>query len=988
MSTDSVSSSSTPKFPSKKSVPIQVHITTVFIALFLVVMAITGWYSYHKTSDLLWVSAGEKVNALSANIQQQLTIAYRPVVASVGVLSHSGLLAARTPEQRTKYFPMLAEATTMKGQVGAFQVGYSDGDYYAVRNINSDFLRASFSAPDSAYYIVDDIDRSDGAAIMVRKYYSRALEQIGPAKISGSDYDPRNRPWYNLDNDETSISEPYLFYSIKRIGVTVNRAAQDKSAVIAADITLDSISSVLASQKIYPSAELILALEDGSVVAYDSPSKLIPASSNDLTRMVKIDELGSPVVTEIYLNNLHERDDIEHYHQDNLWLGRSAIISVGMYTLRFIAIFPEDELLEEALSIRHKTHWVHFFILLVVFPMVWFVAHRVSVPIRKLAAQAKAIEQFDFAEPEEISTVVKEIDDLALSMKMMRDTISQYNRMISAMSAEKDFTRLIQLVAKSTREISRADAAAIYLMADDGKTLNLELAQIDDGNSIVEITEGISPIDIADATTDKNLVESLRKKECRSFTVSIDQTSPTVQQQAFSRLGCKYIDIASLPLVDRNGEVVGVLLLGVGSDSVDHTFSGSWLGFIKQLSSFSALSIENRQLIKMQKELMESFIKLIAGAIDAKSPYTGGHCQRVPEITKMLAKAACEDTSELYKDFDLNEEQWEELHFACWLHDCGKVTTPEYVVDKSTKLETIYDRIHEVRMRFEVLKRDAEIDYWQCLYRGGDQGMLKSTLDSTLAQLDDDYAFVAECNEGGEFMADDKIDRLNLLAAKAWRRTLSDRVGISWEETQRKCRTEEPSLPCMEPLLSDKDEHVIEREERDRLGDDNPWGFKMPTPEHKYNRGEIYNLSVARGTLSEEERYKINDHMIQTIKMLDQLPYPKHLRNVPIIAGGHHEKMDGTGYPKKLTKDDMPLTARMMAIADIFEALTAADRPYKKAKTLSESIRIMGFMKKDNHIDPELFELFLRSGAYLKYAEKFLAEDQIDEVDINQYLSH
>jgi hypothetical protein len=389
----------------------------------------------------------------------------------------------------------------------------------------------------------------------------------------------------------------------------------------------------------------------------------------------------------------------------------------------------------------------------------------------------------------------------------------------------------------------------------------------------------------------------------------------------------------------------------------------------------------------MQKELMESFIKLIAGAIDAKSPYTGGHCQRVPEITKMLAKAACEDTSELYKDFDLNEEQWEELHFACWLHDCGKVTTPEYVVDKSTKLETIYDRIHEVRMRFEVLKRDAEIDYWQCLYRGGDQGLLKSTLDSTLAQIDDDYAFVAECNEGGEFMAPDKIKRLQELADKKWKRTLSDRIGVSWEEAQRQSRSEESSLPCLEPLLSDKDEHIIEREERDRLDDDNPWGFKMPSPEYKYNRGEIYNLSVARGTLSEEERYKINDHMIQTIKMLDQLPYPKHLRNVPIIAGGHHEKMDGTGYPKKLTKDDMPLTARMMAIADIFEALTAADRPYKKAKTLSEAIRIMGFMKKDNHIDPELFDLFLRSGTYLKYAEEFLTEEQIDTVDISQYLS-
>jgi hypothetical protein len=377
-------------------------------------------------------------------------------------------------------------------------------------------------------------------------------------------------------------------------------------------------------------------------------------------------------------------------------------------------------------------------------------------------------------------------------------------------------------------------------------------------------------------------------------------------------------------------------------------------------------------MLNMQEALLNSFIKLIAGAIDAKSPYTGGHCQRVPEITFMLAKAACDSNDNKFKDFDLDSKQWQELEIACWLHDCGKVTTPEYVVDKSTKLETLYDRIHEVRMRFEVLKRDSEINYWQQLSEGGNKDILKNELDKRLTQLDDDFAFIAECNEGGEFMADDKIERLNQISEYTWFRTLDDRIGISWEENNRKNRTDKAVLPVEEKLLSDKAEHIIERNADEHMPENNEWGFKLDTPEHKYNRGELYNLAIQRGTLSNEERFKINDHMVQTIMMLTKLPYPKHLKNVPEIAGCHHETLDGKGYPKKLSKEQTPVTGRMMAIADIFEALTASDRPYKKAKKLSEAIRILGFMKKDNHIDPDLFELFLSSGVYMEYARKFL----------------
>jgi hypothetical protein len=322
-----------------------------------------------------------------------------------------------------------------------------------------------------------------------------------------------------------------------------------------------------------------------------------------------------------------------------------------------------------------------------------------------------------------------------------------------------------------------------------------------------------------------------------------------------------------------------------------------------------------------------------------------------------------------------------------WLHDCGKVTTPEYVVDKATKLETIYNRLHEIRTRFEVVMRDAEIAYLKAVLAGGDEASLRRERDRRLAEIDDDYAFIAECNVGGEFMAPERIERVKRIAATTWLRTLDDRLGLSVAERRRLEGIPPSTLPVEEPLLADRPEHVVERPPGDRVAPDNPHGFQIDVPRHKYNFGEVYNLCIERGTLTAEERYTINDHIVQTIVMLSELPFPKQMRRVPEYAGGHHETMIGTGYPRRLRREDMSLPARAMAIADIFEALTASDRPYKKPKTLSESLRIMAAMRDERHIDPDLFDLFLTSGIYRTYAEAHLRPEQIDAVDIGPLLS-
>lgn len=567
-----------------------------------------------------------------------------------------------------------------------------------------------------------------------------------------------------------------------------------------------------------------------------------------------------------------------------------------------------------------------------------------------------------------------------------------------ALSSEKDSSRLMETILLEAKDIGRADGGTLYIRNRMDqleftivRTDSLGIAQ--GGTTGVEITLPAVSMFLDGEPNLKNLV---------SFSANTGETLNLADAYAttdFDLSGTKKFDEATgyqsrsfltVPLKNNSGRVIGVLQLlnSINAEGAVCPFSPEIQPLIEALASQAAVSLENQNLLESQKNLLDSFIELMASAVDAKSPYTGGHCQRVPELTEMLTEAACQSTAPPFAEFSLDEEEWYELHIGAWLHDCGKVTTPEYVVDKATKLETITDRIHEVRTRFEVLKRDRIIAYQQKLLDGHqDQVGLKQELDQQLAKLDDDFAFIAECNLGGEFMEEERLIRLRQIADYEWTRTLDDRIGLSFDEAKRKDRTPAKPLPVVEKLLADRPDHIVEHDVVVHSSDpENRYGFQIDVPEHKYNLGEVYNLSIARGTLTAEERFKINDHIVQTIVMLENLPFPRHLERVPEIAGGHHEKMDGTGYPKKIMGSEMSIPARIMAIADVFEALTAADRPYKKPKTLSESIKIMGFMVKDQHLDPELFKLFLSSGVYQDYAERFLEPFQIDQVDINQYL--
>ncbi|PKU23901.1 diguanylate cyclase [Telmatospirillum siberiense] len=651
-------------------------------------------------------------------------------------------------------------------------------------------------------------------------------------------------------------------------------------------------------------------------------------------------------------------------------------------------------------------------LLLIVLPVVSWSARRLAHPVDLLAVDAERIRGWDFSGITPTGSVILEIDSLARAFVQMKQSLIERTRKLEktqeslkklvdlaiALSAEKDSNRLMEMILSGAKDLARADGGTVYIRDDDEcmafRIMKNDSLGIDYGADSRSPGFPHVPLFDRDGSENHRNVVSL-SVHLRKSTNIADAYDAADQEFSGTRQfdrdhGYRTMSLLTVPLMPRGGEPLGALQLINAIDPATGeitAFSPEIERFVQALSALAATALYNRTLLDSQRNLVNSLIRILAGAIDAKSPYTGAHCERVPELAFMLAKEACETTSGPLAHFRFDtEEQWDEFRIGAWLHDCGKVTTPEYVIDKATKLETIHNRIHEIRTRFEVLWRDAEITALQTRLDGGDAEATARRLEERRQSLVDDFAFVAACNIGGEFMDPQKIERLKAVARQPWIRHFDDRLGLSHGELSRLASTPPLPVPAGETLLSDKPEHIFARMGSEGTFDAR-FGFKMAVPEHLYNLGEIYNLSISRGTLTPEERFKINEHIVHTIIMLDSLEFPKHLKRVPEYAGTHHETLIGTGYPRQLTGEQLSIPARVMVIADIFEALTASDRPYKKPKTLSEAVEILSQFAQRKHIDQDLFRLFLESGIHRRYAEKFLSAEQNDTVDIERYLN-
>jgi len=974
----------------KRLFPLHIHISALFLLLVLLVGGLVGGVGYKLSRNMLEASVSALTERIDREIASELQHAVAPGEMAANVLVYSGIADDKTFAERSRRLALMRETLRRSAALASIYVGYESGDFFYLLRIRDEKDRQLAGAPERTGYVLQSIEREAGTLKHPTHPARGRFTYLGEdLKVLRDDerpdyarsYDPRTRDWYRnaLAGSAQIMSSPYVFFTSQKVGITISARAENRRAVVGADIRLETLSESLKTQKVTAGSQVALADARGQVIAHEDLSARLGAAGapDGALALPHLDDLAIPVLAKLAEMVVSPRGETtisaSQYYRSKLALAdgdwRAAIRPLaieGAQPLYLLTAIPERELLAAALELRSISLIVTVLIVLCAIPVTWAIARTLSGTLRKLAGEAEAIRRFEFARPIDVRSNIREVDELTTTMDGMKTAIRRFLDISQSVAAEENFDRLLPMLLGETLSAAGAEAGVLYLA--DKEQLVPACALNGGGRDLIGVLRAV-PV----AGTDTLVGDAVR-----DGAPCFRQLSRADLEQgglgALFDAGVSAHGVA-VPLLNRRRELVGAILLLRRAP-----FEAGQVSFVRALSGSAASSLETRELIKAQKELFAAFIQLIAGAIDAKSPYTGGHCARVPELTKMLARAACAESSGPFKDFDLDDQDWEAVHVAAWLHDCGKVTTPEHVVDKATKLETLYDRIHEVRMRFEVLKRDAEIACLKAVAAGTDEAAARAGLTGETRRLDEDFCFVAACNEGGEFMAPEDIARLKQIAARTWQRTLDDRLGISHEEKERKADDPAPALPATEFLLADKPEHLFRRRAQDCMPEDNPWGIRMAMPELLYNKGEVYNLAVGRGTLSEEERYKINEHSVQTLIMLAQLPFPKHMRQVPEIAGGHHEKMDGGGYPKRLTKDEMSPLARMMAIADIFEALTAVDRPYKKGKTLSEAIHIMSRMKKDSHIDPDLFDLFMRSGVYREYARRFMKPEQIDEV--------
>lgn len=528
------------------------------------------------------------------------------------------------------------------------------------------------------------------------------------------------------------------------------------------------------------------------------------------------------------------------------------------------------------------------------------------------------------------------VTDTALRNRLFT-SLEYLNGIGIALSQEKDINRLLETILTAAKTITNADGGTLYRLIDD--KLKFEIVLNDSLKIAMGGTTGVAvpfysiPLHQPDGSENNNMVAAYAALHDETVSIADAYTADGFDfsgtRNFDKKTGYRSTSFLTIPMKDHEGEIIGVLQLLNAHDETGNVvpFTNEDQRLAESLASQAAIALTNRMLINQLQELFESLIDLINSAIDDKSPYTGGHCKRVPALTMMLAEAASNATVGPLADFRMTEKDRYELKIAGLLHDCGKITTPVHVVDKATKLETIFDRIEFVSQRFEILKRDAELEMLKArIATGTRDDDAEIEYHARIKQLDDDRAFLKRANVGGEKMSVEDQARVDKIASYRFRNENDDDV----------------------PFLS--------ADEKD-------------------------NFNIPYGTLTPSERKTINHHIDATIKMLEALPWPRHLVKVPEYAGGHHERMDGKGYPRGLTRDQMSVQARVMGIADIFEALTAKDRPYKVGKTLSESLNILGKFKLNGHIDPDLFDVFVREKVYLKYAQQFLDSAQVDTVD-------
>ncbi len=939
------------------TVRLEVLTASVVVLAMLLLTALVTYQVSSSARQALVSASGDSAQRISMLITERVQRIVNPADAIVGLLAYDPVTTATSLPQRLRRLPVLAALLQQNPLLSALYVGYPDGQFLLLRPLHHPAVRVQEGVPENAAFLLQSIaqEKGPGTPLVGRwSFYDAQLKLLSTALRPEYQFDPRTRPWYQEAQHRRAqiLTAPYLFFTTQELGITLSQPSAEGTAVLGLDVALSDLSREIGDLRPVPRTEIAVLDKDNRVLAYPDMSRVLRLDGGQLS-MRPLSELGVPSLLALHQLGVQPGKPLRFEVGGEEWLGQvQPLQSVRWRDWQLVMAIPTAQLLLDLNRNLRRQMWLLLALIGLLLPVGWMAGRRVGRSLSGIAAQAQALERFDFRRPAPSTSPVREVRELGRVMDRMSDTIQDFLRISRHISAESRLDVMLSNVLYELVQASICSSGAVYLVDTERRNLERTARYCADAQD--------QPL----------------------YPDQLDMGYFTIYTEV--QLGDSVQPVLRVQLHTRGGKPLGLLVLRYVEDQrQDESY---FRAFVEKLSGTLSVAIETRHLIEGQRKLFDAVIKVLAYTIDAKSPYTGAHCARVPQLAEALMQSLCDTHEGPFADVAMTDAELYEFRLGAWLHDCGKVTSPEHIIDKATKLETLYNRIHEVRLRFEVLWRDAELAYWQQYVAGAELSQIQHELLQKRQQLQDDFAFVAQSNIGGEAMADADVRRLESIGKAQWLRHFDDRLGLSRAEEERLAGVPPAPLPAHEWLLADRPEHIVpwgaRRPPVEAGNPANHWSFDMALPPQEAHLGELHNLAVRRGTLTAEDRFKINDHIVQTVIMLSGLPFPPHLARVPAIASSHHEKLDGSGYPRRLRGEQLSLADRVMTLADIFEALTASDRPYKPAKTLSQSMAIMVGMVREHHIDAEVFRFFLRSSVWQDYAQRFLSEAQRDRVDV------
>ncbi|MGV2834928.1 HD domain-containing phosphohydrolase, partial [Pseudomonas shirazensis] len=832
---------------SRRGFSLQVLIGLAIMFSTLTLGAVLAYQGYRSIEHTLLAASADTSRQLARTINERAQRLINPVLSSIRLLAHDSLAEAVTLQQRLDRLPLLAASLDANSMLSAVYVGYANGEFVLLRSLRDEADNQSVHAPAGAAYLLQSISL-DGSGQMLGewRFYDRGLTLLQTQAKPDYHFDPRTRPWFveGLASATTQLTKPYVFFTTKEIGLTVAQRSITGHAVLGMDASVNDLGGEVADLRTTPGTQMAVVGSDGEVVFYPDLQRVVVQDGAAL-RLSRLDELAVDSLSWLFVNNYQSADPVHYQAAGQDWYGvQVPLSSFTQHDIRLLIAVPAAELLGGARQmLMAEARWA-ILLIGVLLLIGWALARGIGQPLQALTEQVQALASFDFSRRVGVESRISEVSALSEVLGGMSRTIHNFQAITLSLSRETNLEDMLRQVLGELVEATAVTSGAVYLAGEDSEVLRLAADYRDERY----------PADL-----------QLGVHEPHQLNSAVEQAMPG------------QTPTMAVALNDRSGQRLGLLVLQLGPAQLHSGgIAPAFRQFVEELSGAAAVAIETRQLIEAQQRLLDGIIQLLADATDAKSPYTGGHCQRVPVLAEMLMDSVIAANSGPYAQFHMNALERYEFRIAAWLHDCGKVTSPEYVVDKATKLETLNNRIHEIRTRFEVLWRDAELLYWQRLAEGGEQQALQAALEDARVQLQEEFAFIANANIGGEFMSDADIERLRTIGSRPWLRNFDNRLGLSRDEAERLAPVASALLPAPEQLLADRVDHLVPWGERkppvDKHDPRNIWGFDMRLPAHAYNYGELHNLSIRRGTLTDEERFKINEHIVQTIIMLNTLP--------------------------------------------------------------------------------------------------------------------